>query len=326
MHLIRKAVHLLRAGGLVAFPTETVYGLGADATNSAAVRKVFDVKGRPSTNPLIVHVADKDVARRYATDWPESAELLARTFWPGALTLILPKHSSIVDEATAGRKTVGLRVPDHPLTRQLLHAFDGPLVGPSANRSMRVSPTTAGHVRQELGDWVDMILDGGACRVGIESTVVDLMSARPAILRPGGVSRQDIERIIGPTELIQASVCPTAVSSSPGQHPVHYSPITPAYWYNPRDDKNLIASLEKRDPRRLTVVSIASVPQIIAIRWIAMPCEPVEYARRLYSALRDADEAQGDAILIEMPPDEPCWLAVRDRLHRASRPLAQRVE
>src|SRR4051812_1359954 len=182
---IRRAAQVLRSGGLVAFPTETVYGLGADATNADAVAKIFAAKGRPSTNPLIVHVADAATARRYATDWPVAASRLAERFWPGPLTLVLPKAMSIVSAVTAGLGTVGLRVPNHPLALQLLQDFSGPVAAPSANRSNRVSPTTAQHVRDELGDSVDVILDGGPCAVGIESTVIDLTTApRPTLLRP----------------------------------------------------------------------------------------------------------------------------------------------
>src|SRR5947207_9629696 len=184
---IGKAVEILRAGGLVAFPTETVYGLGADATNAEAVAKIFAAKGRPATNPLIVHVADVDTARRFAASWPLAASHLAEQFWPGPLTLVLPRSPAIVPAVSAGLRTVGLRVPNHPLALQLLQQFGGPVAAPSANRSNRVSPTTAQHVRDELGDAVDLVLDGGPCAVGIESTVLDLTGDRPAILRPGGV-------------------------------------------------------------------------------------------------------------------------------------------
>lgn len=323
---VNEAVRILRAGGLVAFPTETVYGLGADATRADAVRKIFAAKGRPSTNPLIVHVADRDIARRYATVWPEPAELLARAFWPGALTIILPKHPSIVDEATAGRNTVALRVPDHPLTLELLRAFDGPLAGPSANRSMRVSPTSAEHVRQELGDAVDLILDGGPCRVGIESTVVDLTRPQAAILRPGGVGNEQIERVIGPVEWRHATISPSVVSDSPGRHEIHYAPQTPAFWFDAGDAENLRKFLQKRDPQTVVVVSISRAAESWPIERIAMPPEAAAYARQLYASLRQADDSGVKTILIEMPPDESAWQAIRDRLLRASRPLAQRVE
>ena len=181
MDLIQQGAELLRRGELVAFPTETVYGLGADATNQTAVRKIFAAKGRPSTNPLIVHIADAAIAQRYASAWDERAEKLAMHFWPGPLTLVLPKSAEIVDEVTAGLPSVGLRVPDHPLALELLRAFGGAVAAPSANRSNRISPTLADHVRQEFGDAIPLIIDGGPCRVGIESTVLDL-TGEPRIL------------------------------------------------------------------------------------------------------------------------------------------------
>src|SRR4051812_42279543 len=199
--MIEEAAQLLRSGKLAAFPTETVYGLGADATNAAAVRKIFAAKGRPATNPLIVHVSGVDVAKRYAAHWPDTARRLGERFWPGPLTIVVPKVASIVSDVTPGRKTVALRVPDHPLALELLRAFDGPVAAPSANRSTRVSPTTAQHVRDELGDRVDLILDGGPCKVGIESTVLDVSTDTPTILRPGGLSREAIEEVIGPVAL-----------------------------------------------------------------------------------------------------------------------------
>src|SRR6185437_5916133 len=183
MNDIERAAGILRAGGLVAFPTDTVYGLGADATNAAAVTKIFAVKGRPGTNPLICHVADESMARRYATTWPAAASRLAARFWPGPLTIVVPRAPSIVSGVTAGLNSVGLRAPDHKLTLELIRLFDGPVAGPSANRSNYVSPTTAQHVRDEFGDAIDMILDGGPCDVGIESTVLDLSGEQPTLLR-----------------------------------------------------------------------------------------------------------------------------------------------
>lgn len=325
MSLIHKAAEILRSGGLVAFPTETVYGLGADATHAAAVRKIFAVKGRPVTNPLIVHVADAEVARRYVRDWPAAAERLAGAFWPGPLTLVLPKQAAIVDEVTAGRDTVALRVPDHPLTLQLLQAFDGPLAGPSANRSTRLSPTTAQHVRDELGERIDLILDGGECHVGIESTVVDLCGDTPVILRPGGVSRQQLESLIGSVNVFEGHVSRDSPAASPGQHEIHYAPASPAFWFDAGDQENIETFLQKRDPDHIAVVSLSPVAGIAAERQIQLPGDPTAYARRLYAALREVDRMRCVAILIEMPPDEPDWTAVRDRLRRASRPLAQEI-
>ena len=226
---ISQAADVLRNGGVVAFPTETVYGLGADATSLQAVRKVFAIKGRPATNPVIVHVTDAEMAQRYASQWPDNATKLVEKFWPGPLTVIVPKAQTIVTAATAGRKTVGLRSPDHPMTQELLRAFDGPMVGPSANRSSRVSPTTAQHVRDELGNKIDLVLDGGPCRVGIESTVVDLSVTPPMILRPGAISKWQVEQVIGTVEVFGGSVAwmlhPIAESSSVPATPPCTTPI-----------------------------------------------------------------------------------------------------
>src|SRR6476661_9367977 len=185
MSEIEQAAEVLKRGGLVAFPTETVYGLGADARNSDAIKKIFALKGRPSTNPLIVHVSGVAMAKVYSSRWPHQARVLAQNFWPGPLTLVLPKTKEIVPEATAGLDTVALRMPDHPMAIELIRKFDGPLAAPSANRSTHVSPTTAEHVRREFGNDLKLVIDGGPCKFGIESTVLDLTTNAPRILRPG---------------------------------------------------------------------------------------------------------------------------------------------
>ncbi len=298
--LIGQAVEILRRGGLVAFPTETVYGLGADATNTSAVRRIFEAKGRPSTNPLICHVADESVARRYALAWPQAASLIAGRFWPGPLTIVVAKSPLIVDDATAGRDTVALRVPDHPLTLKLLRAFDGPLAGPSANRSMHISPTIARHVKDDLGDSVDLILDGGPCAVGIESTVLDLSTGVPTILRLGGISKEQIESVIGPVPIKTMLAEASTPAKSPGQSAVHYAPHTPAFRFHPRDR----TTLDMTD---------AAV--------LELTLDPETYARNLYARLRLLDSQNLRAIYVEMPPDLPEWAAVRDRLTRATRPL-----
>jgi L-threonylcarbamoyladenylate synthase len=285
---------------LVAFPTETVYGLGADATNAAAVRKIFSAKGRPATNPLICHVPDAQVAKRYAATWPREAERLTERFWPGPLTIVLPKTRDIVAEATAGRETVALRAPDHELTLQLLRIVDLPIGGPSANKSSHVSPTTADHVREELGDEVDMILEGGACAVGIESTVLDLSGERPTILRPGGVSREQIEAVIGSIEMTNMITEVTKPAIAPGQHPIHYAPRTPAFRFDDSDRGSL---------------------NLLGAGLIELTSDASEYARTFYARLRDLDRQHLSAIFIEMPPDLPQWIAVRDRITRATKPL-----
>lgn len=321
LELVAKAADVLRAGGLVAFPTETVYGLGADATNEAAVAKVFAVKGRPATNPLIVHVADARAAGWYAAVWPEKAERLAKAFWPGPLTIVLPRRTDmpkpIVPIVTAGLASVGLRCPDHPLAYALLMGSDLPLAAPSANRSNRVSPTTAQHVRDELGDDVDMILDGGPCRVGIESTVIDL-SGPPAILRPGGISRERIEDIIGPVQMGHHASDEHTASTSPGQLPVHYAPRTPAFRFD-ITQRALIHPETGGKKNGMLVMGSGAFKEWGTI--VAMPRDPEQYARQLYRLLREFDVMDLNAIYIEMPPDDPAWVAVRDRLIRATKPL-----
>jgi L-threonylcarbamoyladenylate synthase len=325
--VIEEAVKILQSGGVVAFPTETVYGLGADARNLDAVQRVFHVKGRPPTNPVIVHVADEDVAKRYAASWPHAATSLVERFWPGPLTIVLPKTDAIVPAVTAGRNTVGLRAPDHSLTLELLRRFDGPLIGPSANRSTRVSPTTAQHVHDELGNAIDLILDGGPCRVGIESTVLDLSGERPTILRPGAVSMEQVAEVIGPIDLFRGSVERGTAAPSPGMHPVHYAPITPTYRFEAgeiervaqwcagnRARVSVLLRLERPDDDEAAKRSFGS-----DCKQMTMPADADAYARQMYAALRHADRLSPAAIWIEMPPDEPRWLAVRDRLTRASR-------
>jgi L-threonylcarbamoyladenylate synthase len=290
----------LRAGGVVAFPTETVYGLGADATNERAIARVFQIKGRPSTNPLIVHVANEQIARRYAREFPIAATKLVARFFPGPLTIVLPKAPSIVSSVTAGRDTVGLRAPNHPLALELLRKFDGAIAAPSANLSTRVSPTTAQHVRDELGDAVDLILDGGPCSVGIESTVLSLVD-RPTILRRGAVTREMIEAVLREA-VREADTSAEADSpmSSPGQLAVHYAPRTPAFRF------------EARERGRIDLTAAAIIEPTL---------DPESYARNLYARLRMLDAQGLRAIYIEMPPDAPPWAAVRDRILRATKPM-----
>jgi L-threonylcarbamoyladenylate synthase len=322
------AVAILRKGGIVAFPTETVYGLGADARNSTAVRKIFAAKGRPSTNPLIVHVADESVAKRFASHWPKQAEKLAAAFWPGPLTIVVPKSESIVSEVSAGLGTVGLRVPNHPVALQLLQEFDGPVAAPSANPSGRVSPTTAEHVRKELGDKVDLILDGGPCQVGIESTVLALVEDTAVILRPGGISRRQIEELIGTVEVATAA-SPDGPAMSPGMQAVHYSPAARMIRFE-ADQIGVAEDWCRRNSmQNLLILIIAEhddSPSLhnasnIAGSLLYMPFEPTEYAQKLYAVLHNSDERGIDVVLVQMPPDVPSWTAVRDRLSRASKSI-----
>ncbi|MGE5608370.1 MAG: L-threonylcarbamoyladenylate synthase [Bacillota bacterium] len=335
MNDVLRAVEILRRGGLVAFPTETVYGLGCDATNAAAVQRVFEVKGRPSTNPLIVHVADVSVARRYAAEWPEKAEKLAKRFWPGPLTLVVRKQPVIVASVTAGLGTVGLRSPDHPLTLELLREFDGPVAGPSANRSTHVSPTSARHVKDEFGSSVDLILDGGSCRVGIESTVLDVTGEVPTIYRPGGISREQIEAEIGPVKMFQGTASKKAAAVSPGQQSVHYAPVATAYRYDlaqiPQVVQWCLGNLGKSwailslellalDPAAAELLPIVSVGGRGPVhKLIQMPENAKEYARRIYATFRALDEEGVEVIWVQMPAEQAEWVAVRDRLRRATK-------
>jgi L-threonylcarbamoyladenylate synthase len=323
-----RAIELLRAGRLVAFPTETVYGLGADATNADAIQRIFAAKGRPITNPLIVHVADAQVAQRYVAHWPPEAEKLAGKFWPGPLTLVLPRGDAIAPAVSAGRETVGLRAPNHPLALKLLRAFDGPIAAPSANRSNRISPTTADHVRSELGDAVDLILDGGPCEVGIESTVLDLTTHPPTILRPGAVTREQIEAVIGRVDLFKGAVETRDSAKSPGQHRIHYAPSTPAFRFEFGDTRPVaqrLAVLPAASAAFMVFEGSASLRDLrsadAAADFTFMPNDPAECARELYASLHWLDAMGVQCIFIEMPPSNSKWDAIRDRLMRATRPL-----
>jgi L-threonylcarbamoyladenylate synthase len=303
--LLRRAAELIRQGRLVAFPTETVYGLGANALDEAAVGRVFHVKGRPATNPLIVHVDSVQMARGLVRRWPDAAEELARRYWPGPLTLILPKLPLVPDCVTAGLDTVGIRAPDHPLALALIREAGVPVAAPSANPFTGLSPTTAEHVRRTLGGAVDMILDGGPCRVGIESTVLSLAGDAPRLLRPGMISRDELASVIGP---VAAGADAGGPMPSPGMHPRHYSPSTPL----------------------LLVASGAALPTgrgaylwrdrpAWAERSIRMPLQAADYAALLYEILHREDGEGWDWIAVETPPDAPEWAGIRDRLARAAR-------
>jgi len=323
---IDRAIEILRRGGLVSFPTETVYGLGADATNSAAVKKIFAAKGRPITNPLIVHTASVSQVRQFVTQWPKSADLLSQKFWPGPLTLVLPKARQIVPEVTAGLETVAIRCPDHPLALELLNRFSGPVAAPSANRATRISPTTADHVRRELGDKVDLILDGGPCRVGIESTVVDLVSDPPRVLRLGAISRQQLEETIGPVAEEIHFATDTRPAQSPGQQTIHYAPITPAFRIGEADLEFFPTLHHGKFGGKGVFVIIRDTELGENLRRLAapsamieLPASPEQYAQRLYAALHEADEMTANVIWVQNPPAGAQWDAVRDRVGRATR-------
>jgi L-threonylcarbamoyladenylate synthase len=300
---IAQAAAILRRGGLVAFPTETVYGLGANALDTAAVRRIFEVKQRPATSPLIVHAASETMARAYAAVWSPAARDLARRFWPGPLTLVVPKKPVIPDIVTAGLATVGLRVPAHPVAIALIRAAGVPVAAPSANRFTQLSPTSAEHVRASLGDAVDMILDGGSTPVGIESTVLSLVGV-PTLLRPGMISKEEIEAVIGDVAEVSAAAAGLP-HAAPGMHRKHYSPRTPLL---------LIAPGERPVGGRGAVVSHRSHAHGV----VRMSADPKRYAAALYATLHELDGQGYDWIAVERVPELDAWAGIRDRLTRAA--------
>ncbi|NUT20697.1 MAG: threonylcarbamoyl-AMP synthase [Hamadaea sp.] len=319
---IEAAAEALRAGGLVAFPTETVYGLGADAENPAAVRRIFTAKGRPPTHPLIVHLGAAEQLEDWVAEVSPTAWLLAERFWPGPLTLVLRRGPRVSLEATGGLETVAVRVPDHPVALELLAAFGGGVAAPSANRFGSVSPTTAEHVRAELGEGVDFVLDGGACQVGVESTIVDLTSAIPSVLRPGGVTREDLESALGhPLELPSAG--PVRV---PGQHPSHYAPQARVVLVEPEK-----IAVEAEHAAQLGHRVGVLVPpgqtdaDVEAYEVIALPESMTAYARSLYAYLRDLDQRGCDLIIASLPTETGLGLAIANRLRRAAGPRSERA-
>ena len=311
---IEKAAQVLRDGGLVAFPTETVYGLGANALNPAAVRKIFAAKGRPADHPVIVHVADTSDLKHWAAEVPRAAWLLAEKFWPGPLTMVLKRSARVSDLVTGGQDTVGLRVPSHPVAQQLLKAFGGGIAAPSANRFGRISPTTAQHVREELGDAVDLVLDGGSSEVGIESTIVDLTRDTPAVLRPGRITAQQIaDALLAP--LGESGVGRPRVS---GSLESHYAPGLPLKIVHPDEIENYVRA---RPATPIAVLSRSGRPRDTkATLWQGAPETPDDYARLLYATLRWLDVSGCRLIVVEALPELPEWVAVRDRLSRAATP------
>lgn len=323
---IDHAARLLRAGRLVVFPTETVYGLGANALDAEAVARIYAVKGRPATSPLIVHVASVEMARSLV-HWPELAERLARRFWPGPLTLVLEKKMekqfekkiekgppdplenkyAIPAIVTAGLSTVAVRMPAHPIALALLHAAGVPLAAPSANRFTQLSPVTASHVRHSLGNDIDFILDGGPCKVGIESSVLSLTGPQPILLRPGGISRTELEAIVGRVAFAQE--VQSGAHPSPGMHQRHYSPRTTLYLAanGKLPEKGQGIYLQHQHPPSRTDVTIHQMPQ-------SAPA----YAAALYQALHQADAGNYRWIAVDVPPSTPDWEAVLDRLKRAA--------
>jgi L-threonylcarbamoyladenylate synthase len=297
---IARAAALLREGKLVSFPTETVYGLGANALDEAAVGRLFEAKGRPVTNPVIVHVADAASVSQVAAEWPEVAAKLAAAFWPGPLTLVVPKGPAVSKVATCGGPTVAVRCPDHPVALALLRAAGVPVAAPSANRSGELSPTTAAHVVKSLGDRVDAVLDGGPTARGLESTVLDVTGPVPRVLRPGPVTVPMLEAVVG---RVAVGATP-GVARSPGLQSRHYAPRTPV---------ELADSLiEAGQIRRALETAGFRVVQL------ELPAEPEQAGAALYARLHELDDGSWDRIVAVLPPATPAWAAVRDRLARAA--------
>lgn len=295
---IRRAAEIIRSGGLVVFPTETVYGLGANALDAAAVKKIYKLKGRPATSPLIVHVASIAQARGLASEWSEETEQLARDYWPGPLTLVVPKRSSIPDEVTAGLPTVGLRMPRHPVALDLLREAGLPIAAPSANRFTQLSPTTAEHVREAFGEDTPFLLDGGSCVVGLESTVVAVTKDGLEVLRPGMAFVEDT------TEALKFE---EEAHRSPGQHKKHYSPRTRVLLVN-----------HGKLPEQGRGAYLWITHEAKAAQAVRMPGHPEGYAAQLYRRLHDLDREGLDWIAVELPPETREWAAIRDRLTRAA--------
>lgn len=310
---LSQAAAKLRAGELVAFPTETVYGLGADATNADAVAGIYAAKQRPSFNPLISHFPDRDAAAKHAV-FDERADKLAETFWPGALTLVLPRQadSDVCELVTAGLPSIAVRVPAHPMARQLLRAVGRPIAAPSANRSGRISPTTAGHVAHSLGNAIGMILDGGPCGVGLESTVIDLTTDRVVMLRPGGITREQVAGILG-CDVVMAETDDTA-PKSPGMLTSHYAPGLPV-----RLDATT-ANPAKYGNEILLAYGDCNTKGFDAVLWLSKSGDDREAAANLFAKLHEADQPRFDGIAIAPIPEAGLGLAINDRMKRAAAP------
>jgi len=320
---IGRAADLLRRGNLVAFPTETVYGLGANALDAEAVQGIFNAKGRPARNPVIVHVSDADGVHCVAQAWPDEAARLAERFWPGPMTLVLPKRSTVPATVTGGGPTVAVRVPAHPVAQALLRAVELPIAAPSANRSSQLSPTEAQHVLRDLGGRLPLILDGGPTPRGLESTVIDLSVPTPRLLRPGIIGVEAIEAVLGRKLDLAVVKATDQALPSPGMLGRHYSPYTPLELTESNDfGRDRLEELAggghrvgwvpigKRD-------AFAPSPNVIVM---PLPLDPAAYMQRFYATLHALDVLRPERILVTLPPDRPEWLAIRDRLQRAAAP------
>lgn len=322
-----QAVAVLKAGGVAALPTETVYGLAANALDPAAVSSIFQIKGRPSHNPIIVHVSSLEMARECASVWPPTATRLAAAFWPGPLTLVLPRSAHIPDVVTAGGPTVGIRLPSHPFMRSVIEACGFPLAAPSANRSNEISPTTAAHCAKSLAGRVDCIIDGGNCQVGIESTVVDLSSGPMRVLRPGMISEDALLAALGgPPAAGAQPTAPLGLSGplrSPGLLARHYAPRARLLVWRWDDEAALRRQLEEleRNVKGVRIMAHSRIPLGLGgSQVILVPCDPEAFARALYAEWHRCDDEGVGAIVVEEPPEGSDWDGIRDRLKRASTP------
>ena len=315
---IERAAELLRAGNVVALPTETVYGLAANAFDEIAVARIFEIKGRPSHNPVIVHVASVEMARSCVSVWPPIAEKLARAFWPGPLTLVLPRSKKIPEMVTAGGPTVGVRWPSHPFVQAVIDECGFPLAAPSANLSNELSPTNAAHVQKSLGNKIPLIADGGQSQVGIESTVLDLTTSPPRLLRPGMIHEQALLAVTGALSLGLGS---EEILKSPGQLRKHYSPkarLAVCSWQNDKDLR-VQSSRLKVQGSKLSVIAHTHIPSSQDFARVAViPHDPEAFARALYAELHQCDEAGAEVIIVEAVPETDEWRAIADRLRRAA--------
>jgi L-threonylcarbamoyladenylate synthase len=319
---VKRAADWLRAGEVVALPTETVYGLAANALDEKAVAKIFQIKGRPANNPIIVHVVGAEMAGRCVTVWPDAAEKLARAFWPGPLTLVLPRAKEIPGLVTAGGPTVGVRWPGHPFIQAVIRECGFPLAAPSANLSSQVSPTNAGHVRQQLGDKISLIVDGGQSQVGIESTVLDLTASPPRVLRPGMVHIESLAAVCSEVQSPQSPV-PSLDSPlrSPGLLVKHYSPKAKLVVLNWRDDVDLNSQLSTLNPQLLNchIIAHTKIPAGFGAANVSViPHDAEAFARAIYAELHRCDAAGAELIVVEAPPAAPEWAGIADRLRRAA--------
>lgn len=310
----KHAVSLLKAGELVAFPTETVYGLGADANNLMAVAKIFAAKQRPANHPVILHIANITELSHWVSEIPEIVYQLADKFWPGALTLILPAADHVPPIITGGQKTIGIRMPGHPVARRLLTLFNGAIAAPSANRFGHISPTSAEHVVEELNDTVDLVLDGGQCSLGLESTIIDLTGVKPRILRPGPISLEQISDVVGETVTMNQNNAPRVS----GSLVVHYAPQTPMQIITSDEIEKKLPQLQKQYTNIVVMSRTPFTSYIPHVTWQVMPENPQNYGHQLYAQLRNLDHLAFDLIVVEELPHENDWLAIRDRLNRAA--------